>query len=329
MIRKLASLLVVTSMAACGGNPFVAPDDGDGTEPPPVDTTTVVVPAVLKNSVNAINYNAADDAFEISLAGLDTTPVTAVWLRNTALESGLTGFRAYSVQEDPLDRMFVGLARESDDGTTRAAMGGDGGQFNRYFSGAVYDRDGGFTPPTGTGAPGSGQVSYAGDYAGLLNTGVAPGPDQLPIPPGTDPDLEPRQPFRVSGEVFINANFSENLVNGAVYNRVIVDNGFNLDNVILIPSDIAPNGTFQGEARRSRRVDLAEPVVGDYGGVFGGTNAGNLAGILSLTKVYEGTNGLPTDGDAIDGLEERGIFVLRQCGLSGASAICSDAAPDY
>jgi hypothetical protein len=92
--------------------------------------------------------------------------------------------------------------------------------------------------------------------------------------------------------------------------------------VILVPSTIEANGTFAGTTERWVNDDPEMPVTGDFGGVFGGTGATAVAGVVALTKIYR------TDtGDEIDGGLEHGLFVLQKCGTPGAAAICDQAAP--
>ena len=322
MKMKLLAPLALVLLAACDGNPL-----GTGTEVPVCDTDCpvaagdpVTIPTILAKNLKAIDYDQGSDSFKITFKSLDTTPTVATWNRRMALD--LEGYRAYAVQEDALDRMFVGLAKTSTDGSVTAIAAGDGGQFNRVFQGGSYARNGTWSAPTGTGAAGSGQVSYAGSYVGLTNI-AAPRPGEiLPVPPGTTGTIVPGQPARVRGDIFINANFTDGAVNGAIYNRVLVDYTFGLQAVILVPTDIQANGTFTGKTERWLNDDPSMTETGDYGGVFGGTNAAAVGGVVALTKLYR------TDtGDQIDAAIEQGVFVLQQCGTAGDAAICSQVAP--
>lgn len=336
-LMKLAPLALML-LAACGGNPFASGSNPtEPTEPTdptvPTPTDPVVVPAVLAANMKSVAYDAATDSFRITMEALDTTPVTATWRRRPTLD--VPGYDAYSVQEDPLDRMFVGLARTlptNGGGTVTGVLGGDGGQFNKVFQGASYSRTGAYSAPVGTADPGSGQVSYAGSYAGLANI-AAPRPnDARPVAPGTPPEVIPGQPSRVTGDVFINANFSDNRVNGAIYNRILIDYGFNLQSVILTPTDIRPNGTFAGDAERWVNDDASMPKIGDYGGTFAGNGADAVAGAVALTRIFWGDPARPTgtsEGQQIQGGLEHGLFVLQQCGTAGAPAICSQVRPDF
>lgn len=322
MKLKLLALLALVLLAACDGNPLGTQDEVPvcDTDCPVGPGDPVTIPSVLAKNLQAIAYDQTSDSFRITFKSLDTTPTVAVWNRRAALD--LVGYRAYTVQEDPLDRMFVGLAKTSTDGSVTAIAAGDGGQFNRVFHGGTYGRNGSWSAPSGTSATGTGQVSYAGTYAAITNI-RAPRPGEiLPVPPGTSGEIVPGQPSRVRGDIFINANFTDSSVNGAIYNRVLVDYNFGLQAVIMVPTDIEANGTFVGKTERWVNDDPSMPVTGDYGGVFGGTDAVAVGGVVALTKLYR------TDtGDVLDGAIEQGVFVLQQCGTPGDAAICSQVAP--
>ena len=323
---RLVAPLALFLLAACDGNPL-----GTGTDPTvpvcdtdcPVDADDpVTLPTVLAKNLKAIAYDEASDSFRITFTSLDTTPTVATWDRNLNLD--LAGYRAYDVQEDPLDRMFVGLARTSTDGSVTAIAAGDGGQFNRVFQGGSYARNGAWSAPVGTEAEGSGQVSYAGTYAAVTNI-RAPRPGEIdPVPIGTPAELIPGQPSRVRGDIFINANFTDNSVNGAIYNRVLVDYNFGLQAVILVPTDIEANGSFIGVTERWVNDDPAMAVTGDYGGVFGGTDAVAVGGVVALTELYR-----TDDGTVLTGALEHGVFVLQKCGTAGDSDICELVQPEF
>lgn len=318
--------LALVLLASCGGtNPLGGGGGGGGGGTPPPGA--VIVPEVLSNNVTSITYDAENDRLLVQIEDLDTTPLIAAWERDPRFDTA--GYEAYAVQEDPLDRLFVGLAAQSADGSVNVGLAGDGGQFNKFYSGGTYGRVGGFTPPEGTATPGSGQVSYAGTYAGLTNI-PAPGDDLLPVPGGTPPETLPGQTARVEGNIFLNVNFTDNAVNGAIYDRVLIDYGFGLQSVILVEGDIATNGTFAGKTERWVADDQGMEVTGDFGGVFGGENAGNVGGIVALGKVFYGEDvGDAVAGDEIENGLERGMFLLRQCGLSGDAAICDTTRPDF
>ena len=309
MKKSVITLISLLALTACGGAPGSFVPDG-GTEDGSGEAEAGSgVPTEISNDLDAYSYQ--DGTLTITGLTLDSTPEAVTYHRTAALD--VKGFNAYSMQEDSLDRMFIGLAGRSADGTVTAVIAGDGGQFNRVFNGALYARSGGFDAPEIGNGPGAGQVSYAGNYAGLLNGGVnasSPTSVLLPVPAGTDPSLVPGQAARVQGDVFMNANFTDSSVNGSIYNRTLVDSGMALPTVVLVPSDVQTDGSFGGTAEWEDQTD-----IGSYAGVFGGDNARWVAGGISLNDV---------DPNILDELE-RGVFILEQCNTA-AAAVCDDVA---
>lgn len=313
----IAALLL---LAACGGtNPFpdapTTPDGGDGGDGGDGEQQTVAVPESLAVNVTGAKYDKKSDSLRLAVTGIDSTPHLVTYKRISKLD--VPGYKAYKMQEDPLDRMFVALAAEAPDGKTRAVTVADGGQFGYYFGGGHYERSGGFSRPSvNSSKPGTGQVSYAGRYAAIQNINEADNPDTLPIKPGTDPARVPNQPRRVRGDVFINANFADNMVNGVVSKRRVVSTGEQLGDVILVPTTITDQGTFTGDAE-GVDDEKADRVTGSYGGIFGGKGASSVAGLVHLEE-FE---------DDVKKEQEHGLFVLTKCGLPKASASCDQVAP--
>jgi len=194
----------------------------------------------------------------------------------------------------------------------QAGVVSDGGQFNRFFSGGFYQRDGAYDPPGGIGSP-SGLVSYAGNYAGVTNIDAPGGPNLLPPPAGTDPSVLPAQSSRTQGEIFLNVDFADNAVNGSVYDRTLVDSTTALPDIVLVDGDIAGDGTFLGTVEYD-----GDPTrsIGDFGGIFGGTNAAAVGGVVSLNEFFDDSN------IANNAERERGVFVLIQCGQPGDDPAC-------
>lgn len=324
-IKYVWAVSALLGLAGCDGNPFTGdPSDGTDTDPP-ANNQAVVVPADLLGNIQRVAYTPAKGAtpasLTIAITGLDTTPVQATWVRTPALDT--PGYDAFAVQEDALDRMFVGLAATSADGSVSGTVAGSS-HLNTFVSGTTYSRTGAFTPPQATGGgPATGQVSYAGNYAGILNAGDPSGSGLITPPGTTPPELVVGQPMRVTGTAFLNANFADNTVEGAIYDRVVVDTGFGLQSVILIQTGITANGTFAGSVQSPNTASSFAQGVGTYGGVFGGTDAAGVAGAISLTRVNDAT------GDELKNITERGIFVLNQCGLAGVPAApgCAGTAP--
>ncbi|MEM6694428.1 MAG: hypothetical protein AAF626_07180 [Pseudomonadota bacterium] len=332
MRNSVAALAVLCLLAACEGNPINTgltvdpPEDDDPTTPidpdpdpdPDGDTTADGVPLTVAVNLETIAFDPVADTLSVTIDSLDGTPVAVNYVRTPGPEADLPpGYRFYTLQEDPLDRFFAAVVAQSADGTATGAIVADGGQFNREFHGGFFDRTGGFdAPPVGPG-PGQGQVSYAGSYVGLDDySGIIP-----PLPQGADPALQMRGPGRVTGQVFINANFAEMTLNGAVFNRQLIDlGGAMLPNLVLVVTDIDEDGRFEGEVEQNRVVNgmgVIEPV-GDYAGLFSGPNASSIAAAL----VIENFN-----PDLFDETET-GLIVLNQCGRPGEdTALCTGAAP--
>lgn len=338
-IKSLAFVALATALMGCSGNslnnPLIYPESTepetpttDGTEIV-TQTSPIVVPIALANNLSNATLipgsGGNPDTLLVRISALATTPIDATWVRNTNLD--IPGYRAFYVQEDALDRFFVALTAASADGSVNATVAGDGGQFNTFFSGAEYERPGAYTPPDASQAgPGNGQVSYKGKYAGLLNGGGGRN-EALPIPPGRNmaPSEIPYQPAQVTGDVFVNANFADNKVNGVVKNRntTLFGTPTGLEDVVLTPSDILANGTFEGKTQRPSDIDPRKTETGAYAGVFGGTDASSVAGAVHLDEnVYD------RNDTRIDGAIERGVFVLDQCGLTAtAGGDCLGTAP--
>jgi hypothetical protein len=306
-------------LAGCGGNAFTNGNNGVVTPTP----TTPVVPASISLNIDAVSFdpNPANPRLLVQIKGLDTTPVVASWARRPSMDR--QGYLAFAVQEDALDRLYIGLAKQSADGSVRSVVAGDGLQFNKNYQGASYERVGTLTFPSA-----AGMVSYGGAYIGLLN-GYGDGSGLMVPPAGTNPANLASEAARVTGTVFMNATFSDNQINGAITGRQwleAIGNTIALEDIIMVPTEVlrnqsATNGTFTGQVARPIYLPADGAVIGDYGGVLGGVGAGYLAGGLRNTNVYM------VDGSEILGATEVGGFVLTQCGLPGAPANCAGTAP--
>ena len=305
MKRIIGTGLIALALVACDNetNPLTSPT-GDGT---PGGLTDNTIPAGLAGNLTRISYDGAD-TLTVEMWALDTGTFTATYERNPALDTA--GYTGFSVQDDPLDRMFVALVASSTSGDLTAGVVADGGQFNRYFDGGFYGRSSAANLPT------TGQVSYAGTYAGITNIS-APGDNLDPVAPGTDPALIPGEPARTQGTIFLNVNFGDNAVNGVIYDRSFVDVGYgDLHDLALIETNIDANGEFLGVVEFDGRPE--DGTQGSYGGIFGGPDgAGEVAGVISLTNIFLSDDVRDTNFDA-----EVGVFVLPQCGTPGAPAVC-------
>lgn len=315
MYKSVFAGICLFALTACGSGTDQSTDTG--TDPADVIDPSDI-PAVLKANLNGATYNPAAGTLSLDMTALDAPLRNAIYARTAALDIG--HYQAYTLQDDPLDRHFTALAAQSGDPdqSVRAGVVADGGQFNRYYHGGFYERTGGFTPP----APGAskevdGLVSYAGVYAGVTNLN-APGAQLLPVTgPVGGTDL-PAQSTRTTGNIFLNVDFTNNVVNGDITNRSLVEYGTGLPDIVLIAADVDDtSGVFSGATEYRDQT-----VNGEYGGIFGGTNASAVGGIVHLNS-FDG----PSDDLGIMNEEEHGVFVLIQCGLPGHAPICDNVNP--
>jgi hypothetical protein len=265
------------------------------------DTETNSIPEVLSHNLQSATYNATANTLSIELSSLDAGPRNATYDRTPALDVG--PYRAYTYQQDGQHRHFTALVAQST-GTGDSVTAGvvsDGGQFNRFFAGGFYQRTGAYTPP----APAGGLVSYSGDYAGVTNlNGTA-----ATLKPVTDPALpatdHPNSSARTTGAIFLNVDFTNNAVNGSITNRSLIDQGIALPDVILVEGDIdSTTGTFFGNTEYD---DADQTANGNFGGIFGGTEAKAVGGVVHLDS-FDG----PNDDLGMENEQEYGTFVLTR-----------------
>jgi hypothetical protein len=306
-MRVWISIALFAALAACGdGNPFT---DADESTP---DGTTNGIPESLSSNLQSASYNPSAGTLQLRLTSLDAAPIVATYARTPVLD--VDNYQAFTVQDDPLDRHFTALVAQSGDAdrSVKAGVVGDGGQFNRFYSGGFYERSGVYDPPGSASAP-VGLVSYAGSYAGVTNLNAPGGPQLLPVPGGTDPSVRPAQAERIDGDIFLNVDFGDGAVNGSVSNRRLIGSGTALPTIVLVEGDIASDGTFLGTVEYDNDADR---VIGDFGGIFGGTDASAVGGIISMNEFFDDA------GIASNAERERGVFVLIKCGLPGDDAAC-------
>ena len=275
-MQKPILTLMLAFLAGCSV-PSTGQNPGGG--------STSNIPAVLSNNLSAATSEAGNQTLTVELSSLDASPFTATYTRNLAFD--VPGYEGYDVKETNLQRHFVALFARNPRQNLIAGAVSDGGQFNRFFNGATYARVDVYTQPT------SGLASYTGSYGGLVtnNGGVAGDP-----------------PIRTTGDVLLNADFTNNSVNGAITNRVDLDGfGLQLVDLALTVTPIASDGTFLGDVEY-----LGNPnqKAGDFGGIFGGLQASDVAGVL----VFH-----PINYDAK--ITETGVFILP-CVTPGSGVAC-------
>lgn len=304
MKKVIIGLTFGLGLAACSGE---APFGGDVTE---TDGSggAGAIPEVLAADLNSFSYDPNNQTLTISGITLEDGPFEETYRRRPNLDRG--DYEAYTAQDGSLDRHSTAYVR--DIRGTRAAIAVTGGQFSYYFAGGAYDNGGDFSAPvTSESDQDGGLVSYAGTYVGLLNVSGS-GEDLIPVTPGTPGSFVPGQAAEVTGQILINASFSDGTVNGTITNRVVQDfngtdgNPLQVEDLALAPAPIADDGTFFGD------TSVETQVRGEYGGIFGGTNATEVAGVVRAENHMADFNEE----------EEYGLFVLAQCGTAQADPVC-------
>ncbi len=303
-MTALAAVLFVTACggnplgneAPCGGNPFFPVTDCPDPDPDPgtgggggTDTGTVV-PETFRGNLRSAAYNPTAGTLTVQIQPLDATPRSVTFTRNATFDTA--GYEAFTFQETNANRFFVALFDTSADGAVTGGVAGSS-QFTEMVWGANYNANTAFTAPAN-----GGLATFTGNYAGLLNSGITVDPS---LPPGTP--FEPGRPPRTTGDVMINADFTDNSLEGGIRNRVIVDNNTSLDDVFLRITAINSDGTFAGNVTFN---DLT--AIGTYAGAFGGADGTAVAGAIDIR---------PIEGEAR--ILERGVFVADRCAAGDPS----------
>lgn len=318
MLRALMLLTMTTALGACGdGQPFEfgADDgfgnpDGDGGGTDDGEGGGTPVPTEIARALNRVSGSPGEATFAVDITGLDASGELVAFERTASLD--VDGYVAYSYQDDALDRFFVAMVQTSADGSVGGAVVADGGQFTEYYGGVYYEQLAPYTPSTG-------QVSYGGAYVALTNLGYR-GAEIMPS--GADPSQLPYQPARIEADIFLNANFeNDGIINGTVFNRVLIDIDGDPDTAGLQPVDLPDvfltGAAIQADGSFTSGVELGDQTnVGTYAGVFGGTEGAAVAGGLFL------------DGDwweEADNENELGLFVLSRCDAGGDVVVCGGA----
>jgi hypothetical protein len=287
------SVMALAFLAACDGNPFV------GVDPDPDPTDEGLVPDVVQQDMNEADYDPGAATIEINMSSQDASDLNATYARNAAFD--VPGYQAYTYQESTSNRYVVAMVREV--GSVKGLIAVEGGQFANYHGGGDFVRADVFSLPN-SGVAGS--FNYSGSYVGLMNIGT-------PVP-GPGGDLDPTRSYRTTGRALITADFTEMTVSGGVDQRIIVDPMVDEDGVVdptldptletisLFETGITADGTFEGE------VYIGDTSVGDYGGLFGGLNASEVATLLVFNPYPSGE------------VVEHGLIVLGNCDDVGGPA---------
>lgn len=314
--------LVLVVGACSGSNPFTVVDAGTvGTPTTPAATG---IPAAVQGDLTSFVYDPV--AQTLSVTGIDNignTPTTAFRRRanlDVMAPDGTVAYEAYTAQAGPLNEHATSYLKTISDVT--AALTVTGGQFTQHEGGAVYSRNGSYTPAPVSAQNSQGLVEYAGSYIGFSKVNGST-TDITPVVGTPSPGLVTSQASQVSGDLFIVVDFSNSTLRGVVENRVLtaINNTTgatvveSVPNLVLIKTDVTVDGTFTGDVQILGNTD-----VGTFAGILGGPESEVIAGGLYVDNHFE---------DQRDGEEEFGIFVLRQCGTSSTNdpATCALSVP--
>lgn len=332
------ALSAAALLVACGGNPFTTAGGGGGGG----GTPALAVDPKVARDLNSASYNGTD--LRINLTGLISSGPSTLFVRAPSLDitsagNGQPNYLAFTYQETALQRSYVAFVATNQRGNLLAVQASDGGQFNEHNDGGYVTRTGTYTRPAPVEGVETGQFSYIGNYAGLFVPGFT---DDLIRPP----NLRPAAPIRVQGIAQINVRFENGttrsgLVEGQVTNRILLDDtgaritslsfssGTTVDftdqqvypDLVLrgkvdkneIGGVVDTNGRFLGDVEY---YGSPNSPVGNYGGLFGGLDASDVAGVLWVNPV-RGNNGL----------WEHGVFNLPRCDQAGAASLCTPRTP--
>lgn len=312
-------LMLCLVVAGCGsGTPFnggagtgTGTGTGTGADGQP-DTGAQEIPEVLANNLKGFSYDPSAQTLSITGINFDDSQFTATYRRAALLDRN--GYQAYTAQDGSLDRHVTAYVKDING--TRAVVVVTGGQFQEFFSGSAYSSSLYEAPETPTG---SGLVTYAGKYVGLLNV-QGSGENLTPVTPGTPGEKLSVQAAEVTGNVVLTGDFKDANVDGIIYQRRVLDydnttveftpgaaDPLQVDDIALDSTKIEANGTFFGIASQDNEG------VGQYGGIFGGAGATQVAGTLHAEEHIE----------LFEDETEYGAFVLSQCGQPDEDPICA------
>ena len=291
--RSGFSLLAALVLSACGGaSPFLA--GATSTTTAGGTTTTTTIPATLSVNLNSSDLDLTDTAnpvLSINISGLDGTGATNTFVRAAALDVTNTGgdnYLAYTLQSVSNRRQYLALFASGT--AVTAGVVATEAEFNSQFGGGTYARIDSFSIPT------TGEAEYTGTYAGLITHS----------PDGGTTD----RAAITSGTIELNVDFSEPNIEGGVTGRTITDSvsagsyfgGTSTLSDLVLKVTKPTDGVFAGD------VFIGVEDVGAYGGVLGGVDASEVAGVLVF-------NPFPADTETF----EYGTFVLPCTARTGST----------
>jgi len=276
---------------------------------------TLTVTGLTQDGTSAANeYRHVADGFKVITSNAGTP---ADLTDDITYNAFVEGYTTFTQQNDALGRHSTAFVASR--AGLQAGVVMTGGQFNKFFSGTFYERDGAFV------APSRFDVTYHGNYAAGINV-AGPVTDLKPLTGTVDPDINPpQQSGYVRGLMFVNVDLNDMSVEGGIYNRTAVldqistpfndDPGYlGLGNIVLVEGTLADDGSFAGKIENEGNT----LTIGDFAGIIGGDAGQALAG---------GTR-FETFTDAYENEIEYGVFVLDICEVGDTGTICTNSLPD-
>lgn len=326
-------------VGACGGdgtNPFTTSFDANdpATTIDPDSETEVSaagIPVLIASDLDSLSYNATDKTLTVTGLTQDGTSAVNAYRHVVDGQQTITtsdgntysafvnGYTTFTRQNDALGRHSTAFVASR--AGLQAGVVMTGGQFNKFFAGTYYERNGDYVAPT---APDTRfDVTYHGTYAAGINFS-GPNTDLLPIVGPIDEDIDvPRQSAYVRGLIFVNVDLNDMSVEGQIYNRTGVFRAdetaddtvgfFGYPEITLVEGVLAADGSFAGKVQNQGKL----LDIGDFAGIIGGDSGQALAGGTRFEDFET------TFEDEI----EYGVFVLDICEVGDTGDICTNALP--
>lgn len=306
MNKFIFAAMALAGLAACDAVAVIDDTAPPVTAPPIEEPAPPPVPTAIAGTLVSVDYQPDADTARISFLVLDGSDVLQQLQRQPDFDVtgggtvfgnravlGTVDYRAFTQQEGPNGRFVTMLVGRSPDNSLQATLASDGGRLGYFFAGADYRQLGDYTKPA------TGLATYRGTYAGLLNIKIQD--SYVNVDTNLPQIAQAARPTRTVGDAVLYADFADNAVEGLIFNRVEEQGLYPLKDVILRNTRVDETGSFTGDAQQRDAADNPElQTIGAYGGVFGGTQAGSVAGGMNISD-FEPDDPL---------LEENGIFIL-------------------
>jgi len=298
MKRILAALAAPLAIAACDGNPFVAP-------PAPTPPATPATSEVYSLQVNSLTYDETNDELVINNLPFDGPDGTYTRvLERTEID----GFNLYqSTQTDETGRrQYYALFRRTDSGHGEVGVVATGDYADFGFGGTLERRNNGTTV-----LPSAGEYVYTGDYAGLRTASDRGGIEM------------------VDGDVLLEVDIADFDETGAVEGRVSNRTRYSITGVPLsaLPSIVfrtasISDGVITGGTVVTNNSDGTVRDEGTYTGLFVGPNGEEIVGSVNMTGDFIVTNYT----EAVPGTDPDGNPITTDVALSYSQYLAIQAA---